>query len=133
MKLDNLAITATIDGEPVMVILDKDQIAMLPNLIAACDKTGKCRVTKLDPEKYRPWKRNLESLSDKEVDECICILECPDIEKIFRARFFPESSNTITGPMFKRQHLDFLKTQLSKRFYSSDVFSLTKHISIKED
>ena len=53
MKLDNLAITATIDGEPVMVILDKDQIAMLPNLIAACDKTGKCRVIKLDPKEHK--------------------------------------------------------------------------------
>ena len=52
MKLENVTITATIDGEPVMVILDKDQTAMLPDLIAACDKTGKCRVAKLDPKEY---------------------------------------------------------------------------------
>ena len=52
MKLENITITATIDGEPVMVILDKNQTDMLPDLIAACDQTGKCRVTKLDPNEY---------------------------------------------------------------------------------
>ena len=52
MKLENVTITATIDGEPVMVILDKNQTDMLPDLIAACDQTGKCRVTKLDPNEY---------------------------------------------------------------------------------
>ena len=52
MKLENVTITATIDGEPVMVVMDKHQTAMLPNLIAACGKTGTCRVIKLDPEKY---------------------------------------------------------------------------------
>jgi len=52
MKLENLTITATIDGEPVMVILDSDQVAMIPDLIAACDKSGKCRVAKLDPTEY---------------------------------------------------------------------------------
>lgn len=52
MKLENLTITATIDGEPVMVMLDKDQTAILPDLIAACDQTGRCRVAKLDPNEY---------------------------------------------------------------------------------
>jgi len=52
MKLENVTITATIDGDPVMVMLDNDQMAMLPNLLAACDKTGKCRVAKLDPKEY---------------------------------------------------------------------------------
>lgn len=52
MKLENITITGTINGEPVMVMLDNDQIAMLPSLIAACDKTNKCRVAKLDPKEY---------------------------------------------------------------------------------
>jgi len=38
MKLENVTITATIKGEPVMVILDDDQIAL--------------RVAKLDPKVY---------------------------------------------------------------------------------
>jgi len=52
MKLENITITATIEGEPVMVMLDKNQTAMLPDLIAACDKTNKCRVARLDPKEY---------------------------------------------------------------------------------
>jgi len=52
MKLENITITGTINGEPVMVMLDNDQIAMLPSLIAERDKTNKCRVAKLDPKEY---------------------------------------------------------------------------------
>jgi hypothetical protein len=52
MKMKNITITATINGDPVMVVLDADQIDMLPNLIAASDKTGKCRVVRLDPKEY---------------------------------------------------------------------------------
>ena len=52
MRLENITITATIDGEPVMVVLDGDQREMLPDLIAACDKSGTCRVAKLDPKEY---------------------------------------------------------------------------------
>ena len=52
MKLENITITATIEGEPVMVMLDKNQTAILPDFIAACDKTNTCRVARLDPKEY---------------------------------------------------------------------------------
>ena len=38
--------------EEMMVMLDKNQTAMLSDLIAACDKTNKCRVARLDPKEY---------------------------------------------------------------------------------
>ena len=52
MELENITITATIESEPVMVVLDSDQRKMLPDLIAACDKSGACRVARLDPKEY---------------------------------------------------------------------------------
>ncbi len=52
MKLENITITATIEGDPVMVVLDSDQRKMLPDLIANCDKSGACRVARLDPKEY---------------------------------------------------------------------------------
>jgi len=64
MKLENIAITATISGEPVMVMLDKNQQQMLPDLIAACDKTNRCRVAELDPKEYtlsKPSFKNKEA------------------------------------------------------------------------
>ena len=63
MKLENITITATIEGDPVMVVLDSDQRKMLPDLISACDKSGACRVAKLDPKEYKLSR--LSFLSDK--------------------------------------------------------------------
>jgi len=51
-KLENISITATINGEPVVVVLTEDQKNLLPDLIASCDPTSKCRVAKLDPKEY---------------------------------------------------------------------------------
>ena len=38
MELKNITITATIEGDPVMVVLDSDQRAARPN--CCCDKSG---------------------------------------------------------------------------------------------
>tara|TARA_R110000868_G_scaffold397161_1_gene669708 strand:+ start:1802 stop:2005 length:204 start_codon:yes stop_codon:yes gene_type:complete len=64
MKLENATITGTIDGEPVIVILDENQTAMLPDLIAACDKANKCRVAKLDPKECTLSKPSLANEKD---------------------------------------------------------------------
>ena len=65
MKLENVTITATINGEPVMVILDNNQAAMMPDLIALCDRTGKCRVAKLDPKEYTLSKPSFANTEDR--------------------------------------------------------------------
>ena len=52
MELENITITATIEGDPVMVVLDSDQRKMLPDLIANCDKSGACRVARLNSREY---------------------------------------------------------------------------------
>jgi len=52
MTLENITVTATIDGEPVMVLVMPEGESLLVGFLASVDPTGKCRVVKLDPEKY---------------------------------------------------------------------------------
>ena len=52
MKLENITVTGTIKGEPVMVIIDAESEGLLVELLASIDPAGKCRLVKLDPAKY---------------------------------------------------------------------------------
>lgn len=52
MKLENLTVTAMVEGQPVMIILNDDQKQLLPQLIMSTALDRKIKVAKLDPTKY---------------------------------------------------------------------------------